>query len=113
MCSPNDLERLLRETVQGLRGIFGDRLDSVILYGSYARGDYDDESDVDVMAMLNLPRAQIAGYREQVSELAFEIGLKYDVLLSVKLQEKAFFDRCFAASPFYQNVTRDGIRIDG
>ena len=113
MCSKSELQIILSEIPKTASETFGEHLDSVILYGSYARGDYDDESDVDVMAMLNLPRAQIAGYRDQVSELAFEIGLKYDVLLSVKLQEKAFFDRCFAASPFYQNVTRDGIRIDG
>ena len=113
MCTHNQLEMLLRETVRALRDIFGDKLDSVILYGSYARGDYDDESDVDVMAKLDLPREEIARYRERVSEAAFDIGLKYDVLLSVKLQDASFFERFLPVSPFYQNVTRDGVRIDG
>ena len=54
MCAPNDLQALLNETTAGLREIFGEKLDSVILYGSYARGDYDEESDVDVMAKLHL-----------------------------------------------------------
>ncbi len=49
MCAPNVLQALLNETAVGLREIFGEKLDSVLLYGSYARGDYDDESDVDII----------------------------------------------------------------
>ncbi len=113
MCAPNDLQALLNETTAGLREIFGEKLDSVILYGSYARGDFDEESDVDVMAKLYLTREEIRAYRPMVSELASEIGLKYDILLSVKLQDKEMFDRYYNLLPFYQNVAKDGIRIDG
>ena len=113
MCTPNKLESLLSETAAGLREIFGDKLDSVILYGSYARGDYDEESDVDVMAKLYLTADEIRAYRPRVSELASEIGLEYDVLLSIKLQDKEMYDRYFHLLPFYQNVAKDGIRIDG
>ena len=111
MCTPNKLESLLSETAAGLREIFGDKLDSVILYGSYARGDYDEESDVDVMAKLYLTADEIRAYRPKVSELAFEIGLEYDVLLSIKLQDKAMFDRYFDAIPYYRNVAKDGVLV--
>lgn len=95
MCAPNVLQALLDETTAGLRMIFGDALDSVILYGSYARGDYDDESDVDVMAKLYLTTEEIRLYRPLVSKLASEIGLKYDILISIKLQDKEMYDRYF------------------
>ena len=113
MCTPNKLESLLSETAAGLRDIFGDKLDSVILYGSYARGDYDEESDVDVMAKLYLTADEIRPYRQKVSEMAFEIGLKYDILLSIKLQDKAMFDRYFDAMPFFRNVAKDGVLVYG
>ena len=113
MCAPNVLQKLLDETTVGLREIFGNKLDSVILYGSYARGDYDEESDVDVMAKLYLTAEEIRAYRRKVSELAFEIGLKYDILLSIKLQDKAMFDRYFNAMPFFRNITKDGVLIYG
>ena len=113
MCTPNKLESLLSETAAGLRDIFGDKLDSVILYGSYARGDYDEESDVDVMAKLYLTADEIRPYRPRVSELAFEIGLEYDILLSIKLQDKAMFDRYFDAIPYYRNVAKDGVLVYG
>ena len=65
MCSKNTLQVLLDETVRGLRDIFGERLDSVILYGSYARGDYDEESDIDVMALVKMDREELTGYRRR------------------------------------------------
>ena len=113
MCTPNVLEALLNETATGLREIFGDKLNSVILYGSYARGDYDDESDVDVMAKLHLTADEIRFYRPSVSALASAIGLKYDVMVSIKLQDKAMFDRYLHVLPFYQNVTADGVMVYG
>jgi len=113
MCAPNELQALLKETVTGLRAIFGEKLESVILYGSYARGDYDEESDVDVMAKLYLTKEEIRAYRPQVSKLAFEIGLNYDILLSIKLQDKAMFDRYFDAMPFFRNVAKDGVLLYG
>ena len=113
MCSKNTLRLLLNETVAGLRDIFGEQLDRVILYGSYARGDYDEESDVDVMAKLYLTADEIRAYRRRVSELAFDIGLKYDILLSIKLQDKAIYDRYFDAMPFFRNIAKDGVLVYG
>lgn len=113
MCAPNVLDALLKETAAGLREIFGDKLESVILYGSYARGDYDDESDVDIMAKLFLSADKIRAYRPRVSALASELGLKYDIMISIKLQDKAMFDRYLHVLPFYRNVAADGVTIHG
>ncbi len=44
---------LVREFKASLQQLYGDRLRDVVLYGSYARGDYDDESDIDLMVILN------------------------------------------------------------
>jgi predicted nucleotidyltransferase len=39
---------ILNELIERVRPVFGDKLKKVILFGSYARGDYDAESDVDI-----------------------------------------------------------------
>ena len=49
-----DLERLLRDLREGFEAIFSERLKGVYLYGSYARGTADSESDVDVLVVLDL-----------------------------------------------------------
>lgn len=111
MCSRNTLDALLKETHAGLKKIFGDKLNDVILYGSYARGDYDSESDIDVMALVNLEKNELAKYRRTVSDFSNDIDLKYDVLLSVKLQDKFTFDKYVNALPYYMNIVREGVNI--
>ena len=102
MCTENTLSKLLRETHAGLNGLFGSRLDRVILYGSYARGDYDDESDIDVMALVDMDRESLASYRRAVSDFSTDIDLKYDVLLSIKLQDRDTFERYGSVLPFFR-----------
>ncbi|MBO5452973.1 MAG: nucleotidyltransferase domain-containing protein [Clostridia bacterium] len=111
MCNRSTLDILLKEAYTGLKEIFGEKLESVILYGSYARGDYDSESDIDVMALVNLEKSDLARYRRTVSDLANDIDLKYDVLLSVKLQDKFTFEKYSTALPYYANVIKEGIYI--
>lgn len=111
MCNRNTLDVLLKETYTELRKIFGEKLNSVILYGSYARGDYDSESDIDVMALVDLEKSELTKYRRTVSDFANDIDLKYDVLLSVKLQDKFTFEKYGNALPYYMNVIREGVNV--
>lgn len=112
MCNKNTLDLLLKETHTELRKIFGDKLSSVILYGSYARGDYDYDSDIDVMALVDLEKSQLAKYRRTVSEFANDIDLRYGVLLSIKLQDKFTFEKYKNALPYYVNVVREGVSVN-
>ena len=54
MCSNSTLNAVLNQLTEHSKQVFGETLKSVILYGSYARGDYDDESDIDVMLMVDM-----------------------------------------------------------
>ena len=42
-----------------LKKVFGEKFQSVILYGSYARGDYDEESDIDIMITVDMSREEL------------------------------------------------------
>ena len=94
-----------------MREIFGEKLISVILYGSYARGDYEDFSDIDIMALVDMDKMELGKYRWEVSCFSSDIGLEYDVLLSVKLQDKETFDYWQDALPYFMNVKKEGIVI--
>ena len=111
MCDREKLNKVLKETCVELEKIFGNKLESVILYGSYARGDYSNESDIDVMALINLEKSEIAKYRRSVSEFACDMDIKYEVLLSVKLQDKFTFEKYRDALPYYRNVIKEGVEI--
>jgi uncharacterized protein len=78
---PDGIKALLCELRVGLEGSYGDRLRGVYLYGSYARDDEDDESDVDVLIVLD----QCDHYGAEVDwtgSLVSDLSLKYGVSIS-------------------------------
>ena len=109
MCSRDDLNRLMNETADGLKRLFGGRLKDVLLYGSYARGTQEESSDIDVMALVRLPQDELSRYRRQVSDFSSDMDLKYGVLLSIVLRDAEEFSRHGDTIPFYRNVIADGI----
>lgn len=106
-----DLQNVLSETKSGLSNIFGDSLDSLLLYGSYARGEQTEESDIDIMALVNMSKGELAQYRRRVSDFTSALDLEYGVLLSVKLQDTETFRQYATTLPFFKNVVREGINI--
>lgn len=75
------IERLLAELKKGLTELYGLRLKAVYLYGSYARGHYNQNSDLDVMIVLD----NYTSYWDELvysAELASNLSLEYDVTSS-------------------------------
>ncbi|MCC7188901.1 MAG: nucleotidyltransferase domain-containing protein [Anaerolineales bacterium] len=78
---PARIRKLMKELKQGLAEIYGDNLKAVYLYGSYARGNAQSDSDVDVMIALN--NYESYGKEiDQTGELASQLSLKYGISIS-------------------------------
>ena len=110
MSSKNQLDEIMNRIVVFSRETFGDKFKNVILYGSYARGDYDDESDIDVMIMVDLDREELKKYRLKYSKFFSDINLESGVFLTSKLQSQAYFNEWQNYMPFYQNVAKEGVK---
>lgn len=97
---------LMQELKSGLKETYADCLKGVYLYGSYARGEEDTESDVDALMVLD----QFDHYGAEVdrtSKLAANLSLKYDVSLSVVfLREQDWLQ---GDIPFIVNVREEAI----
>jgi predicted nucleotidyltransferase len=104
-----EVNMILSEIIDRVRPVFGEKLKKVILYGSYARGDYDADSDVDVMFMIDEDDNNIVEYRKSVRQAMSGIDLKYDVLVSGHIQNYERFIKYMYDVPFYENVSREGI----
>lgn len=109
MCTKNQFEEIINQIVEYSKELFGDKFKNVILYGSYARGDYDEESDIDIMIMVDMDRDELAKFRRAMNNFCADLDLKYNVLLASKLQSQVFFDQWKTTLPFYQNVIKDGV----
>ena len=101
------IELALQELTPGLRRIYGDLIDSVILYGSTARGTRTDESDVDVAILLH-PGATKA-MREKMLDLVVDLELACGRVLSVLCIDYEKFSEWKDTLPFYKNIRKDGI----
>lgn len=77
------IEQLLNELKAGLATRYGKRLKGVYLFGSYARGDQDEESDLDILIILD----HIVHFSTEIKftgELVSNLSLKYGVSISRK-----------------------------
>ncbi len=98
------LQGLKRELVQ----IYGPRFRQMILYGSYARGDAQEGSDVDILLVLE-DAGDPLGERERLSEMLWQFALQYDAVLSVLPVDAGLF--ASRQKPLFLNVKREGVVI--
>lgn len=102
------MEQLMQEEIiEGLRNIFKDKLVSIVLFGSYARGTNTSESDIDIAIILNQEYDRES--RDKVIDLAVDIDLKYDTVLSIVDINYDKFIEWQEVLPFYKNVKKDGV----
>ncbi|NJE25928.1 nucleotidyltransferase domain-containing protein [Thermococcus sp. MV5] len=103
-----NLQILLRELKENLEKVLGDEIEDIILYGSYARGDYSKESDVDILLVVK-QKLDLDKY-EKINEIVTKLTLKYGVVVSILDYPKNAF--MSLDSPFLQSVKREGIKIE-
>ncbi len=92
MCTKSELQTVLEKVKNASAQLYGDKLNRIILYGSYARGDNTDESDIDIMIVLNCEPDEIKRLRKPTIEMTSEISLEQEVLLSILLRDKKHFE---------------------
>ena len=105
------VQNVLSGYIVELKKIYGRHLQSVILYGSYARGDFTKDSDVDIMILLNLTEEEIKEYRHRLSEQTYEFYMTYDLDIKPIAKSKEHFMKWVEAYPFYANVNREGVKL--
>lgn len=106
---PNSINKILTEFNNQVREILGNRLKKIILYGSYARGDYNEKSDVDLMLLTDLTFEEIEKYRDDISDIAFEIELKTGIMISPVIKNIDTYNSRINIIPFYKNVQMEGV----
>lgn len=110
---PNIVKSIVYGFSVQLRTLLKNDLSKIILYGSYARGDFQKDSDVDVMILVNLPAKEIEKIEEAIFELAYDIEMEHGIHISPIIKNEQQFEYWVDALPFYRNVKKEGIEING
>lgn len=111
MCTKNQLNIISNSIADEAKRILDKKLDAVVLYGSYARGDYDNESDIDIMIRINCPLDLLRDYEHLLVDFSSELSLENDVTVSLVVVDSQTYNKYKNFYPFYKNVEMEGIKI--
>ena len=109
MCNQSQAIQILGEVRRACDPVFGSLLKDAYLYGSYARGDYHEESDIDILLTVDLEQPELSKYRNKIAEITSDLSLKHDITVSVTVKSLEQFQKYANVLPFYQNVIKEGI----
>ncbi len=100
-------EDLREELVKGLTEIFKKNISMIVLYGSMARNEATDESDIDI-AILMKNQMDYETKRQFVSWAA-EMDIRYEKVFSIVDIQEDNMKKWGNVLPFYQNIRKEGI----
>ncbi|MBI2417399.1 MAG: nucleotidyltransferase domain-containing protein [Ignavibacteriales bacterium] len=105
--TPKELKTTLDLLKIAIANHFGANIENIILYGSYARGDFREDSAVDIMILLKadptLPDEDF------VNNLSFDFMYHYGFFFSIMLQNVNLFNKVSGFYPFFGNIDREGV----
>lgn len=105
------LKEITSDLTEYLVNIFGSKLKQIILFGSYARGDHDEWSDLDLMVLVDEEDQVIKTHDADIAGLMSDIAIKYGVIPSVIEKNYNHFYHWAEFLPFYSNVLDEGVVI--
>ncbi len=111
MCTENQVNNISKQVLQLYRSVYGDSIVAIYLYGSYAKGNYTDESDIDITAIVRGDRADLQEKLKQVWDISADIGLENDIVISPTVIPYAEYEEYKEILPYYMNIRKEGKRI--
>ena len=105
---PPRIQTIIRETEQELQKLYSTRLKELIMFGSFARGDFTEDSDIDLLLLLE-NMEDIASERSRYFPIISQLSLKYDTVISViPYSVNEFHSK---STPFTLNVAKEGVKV--
>jgi predicted nucleotidyltransferase len=103
------IQKAIQALKQGLVHRFGTDVE-LRIFGSVARGDYREYSDIDILVVLPVPVNNAV--EEQVFDMAYDIELEYGLVIGTIVYSKDFWysDRA-AVMPLFRNIQREGLSV--
>lgn len=106
---PINIRESINRFVKECTRILGNRLKKVILYGSYARGDYNNSSDIDILVLTDYEPSQFYSALKKISSMTYDIELDYNVILIPLINNIEIYNEEIDTIPFYSNIKKEGV----
>lgn len=82
----------------------------IVLYGSFARGDYRKDSDIDLLVLVDKKKISWED-EKRISFPLYGLGINSGELISVMIKTKKDWETKYRITPLYKNIQRDGIAL--
>ena len=110
---PEHVVSVLDHYVQGIRAICKGELERVILYGSYAKGNYGSNSDIDIMILVKKDEKELYQENDAISDLTYDFNIEYELDIKPVVQSADTFSKWVGVYPFYKNISAEGVILHG
>lgn len=107
------MKLLIEQYIAEIKKIYGSHLRKVILYGSYARGDFKADSDVDILILLDISDIESKAYSQKLSYMTFDFNLDHDLDIKPIAKSEEHFRKWVVNYPFYANIHKEGVVLYG
>jgi len=105
------MKKSLTELCKLITSKFSKQIYKIYLYGSYARGDYTKDSDIDVLIIVDCDARQLREYTDRMLDISDMVSLSNDVNISIQTSDIADWEKFKDISMYYRNVQKEGIRV--
>lgn len=105
------IEKVVSKSKSEIPAMMKDDVREIILYGSCARGDYTEDSDIDVAILTNSDRRDAKRYGDDLDELATRIGMETFAVVNYVCLPYQEFEEKKGWYPYFMNIERDGVLL--
>ena len=106
-------EQAIQESTSILKNILKNNLIKIVLFGSYARGDYDQFSDIDIFVLVQNKKNELNKILNLICEKLFDIDIKYNVTINPLIENLEVYNKYKDCSLLFENIEKDGVILYG
>lgn len=111
MCTKNELSIILNQLYKAYQDVYGENIVEILLYGSYARGDYNNASDIDIVAIVHGERYDLQQKLDRIWDVSSDLELEYETIVSPTVIPFNEYMEYKEILPYYRNIQKEGILI--
>ena len=102
------IEKVKTAVIPELKNALGDDLIKCILYGSCARGDFSDDSDIDIALLVRCSRIESEKYSWILADISTKFAMEYFAVVNFVCIPYEEYDQKKSWYLYFRNISRDG-----
>lgn len=111
MCTHTELNIIMKQMADIYYSVYGSQIVRILLYGSYARGDNQADSDIDIVAIVHGERSHLQKDLKKIWDKSSDLELEYGTIISPTVIPFDEYEKYKNDLPYYRNIENEGVEI--